>query len=271
MLALLLLLLGSLLRRGLTVSWVDTEGSVGPPGAEIFFFVAALNQMQREEAAQDGSTAGAFERERTRAGAPLRKALELELAATTTDYICDALAASRSDEAYMLAQDDLAADPEWAGDRLLIIERGMALVADGMPTEGPELEEHNALYQEYLNAWKAKALERLLEFRKEYEGKSRAKLVAAYIKMWADNRSHKTQVDESYVTSLLYAVRACAGVRAGADAPIPSAIDHSRCAGHQQMVFESRAEVRDMPQEMRDVFVETLNRIDMEGSTAAGK
>ena len=118
--------------------------------------------MQREEAAQDGSTAGAFERERTRAGAPLRKALELELAATTTDYICDALAASRSDEAYMLAQDDLAADPEWAGDRLLIIERGMALVADGMPTEGPELEEHNALYQEYLNAWKAKALERLL-------------------------------------------------------------------------------------------------------------
>lgn len=249
----------NLFQRGEAVKFSDGDGT-------FFLYVSALNAPEREEAILDGATAQARASVLNGPGSETYEALKGGLDAMTHEELVRELLPTKGFEAWNLAQDDLAADSYWRGDRLLLIERGDRAVTAGHTLSEEDQEKLAELNQEYLAAWRERAVLRLEEFRRELDELTDPELVEAYLKAHAQARSLSAQVDSYRVTMVYFGTRPCQGVERE-----DSSIDHSACDGHQRRLFPSREAVSNAPTDLLQILVAAAERLDREGQAALGK
>jgi hypothetical protein len=112
---------------------------------DVLVWINALTSIERDECVLDASVAQAAERELNGPGSNTFEAMQVELEKAPRDQIVEGLCLNRASEAWMLGQDDLHADEEWRGDRLLLIERLDASIEQGMEISDEEREKYSEL------------------------------------------------------------------------------------------------------------------------------
>jgi hypothetical protein len=251
--------LTALYQRGEEVEFEDTDG-------KFFLYVAALTENEREEALLDGATAQAEARVLNGPGSKRWEGMLSELTRAERPLVIERHLMLRGVEAWMLGQDDLHADDYWRGDRLLLIERGDALVESGAKLDEEERQSLLDLNAEYLTAWRERTVARLKVMQSEYESSSDEDLQNSYLKAFMENMASRSQMEEYRITQLFYGVRACDGVMTST-----GKFDHSNCDGHRRMVFPTRAAVRQAPDELKELLIPVGDRLDQQGGDVLGK
>lgn len=251
--------LTNLFQRGEAVEFKDGDGS-------FFLYVAAMNAVEREEAILDGATAQAKAIVLEGPGSENHDTLVAQLQTLSHEDLVKELLPTKGIEAWNLAQDDLHAEDYWRGDRLLLIERGDSAVSAGFDLSDEDHEKLAKLNQEYLAAWREKAVSRLEQFKLELSEKTAGELIEAYAKAFAQARSLSAQVDAYRLTMLYYGTRPCQGT------PLEKgSVDHSACGGHQRRLFPSREAVASSPDDLLKILIPVAEKLDRDGSAALGK
>lgn len=150
---------------------------------------------------------------------------------------------------------ELRDDPDWA-EKFSIMDRSEDLAA--LPPEDAErkmLEQINAEYLAQVAQMQASERDFLL---RKYQASTDADLVEAYVDTFLERRGSEVAIAEFAVTELWYAARVCDGVR-GSD----GTFDHGGCDGHRLTAFESKVEVRDLPEALQDELRAALAELTM--------
>lgn len=249
----------SLFQKGEPVRMEDENGV-------FFLYVAAMTATEREEAVTDGAVARAREAVATGPDSETGQRLRDELQASDRVEIIERLLVSRGAEAWTLGQDDLHSDEHWRGDRLLLIERGDAILNNGgeLPTE--RMQDLEKLNEEYLAAWREKSIARAALWKTDYESMTTETLVEEYIKTWVATRTLQAQIEAYTSTMLFYGTRVCNGVEEST-----GRVNHDRCNGHVDRLFPDREAARSMPDPLRERLLPVANNLDQSGQAALGK
>lgn len=220
------------------------------------FWVQVLNQFEMEEARSDGQVA------RARLAMALKEHGSDELAKVMATIFVDGIPAvidllveGKSFEFRLAATEAVANDPEWK-ERLEIADRQDEIIS--RPASDPErklLDQINAdwlaLTQEMVELDQA-------DLRARLEGLSEDALVEEYKQYYIDRRGAALGMAEYSLIEIWYATRCCDGVKSD-----EGEWDHSACEGHELQAYESKAEVRKLPEELQDLLGGAVRDLEM--------
>lgn len=218
-------------------------------------WVQVLNPFEVEEARHDAQVA------RSRLvmalkehGSDEMKFVETQLWADGEDGARKKLVQVKSSEILMKAVDAIRDDPDWS-ERLDIMTRS----DDDAPLEDVERKALEEINREYLAEVNRRVKDEEDFLTQQWAQASRQDLLEEYTRIYIERRGTDLAAAEYRVTELWYGVRVCEGVLDEAG----GTWDHSACEGHQVQVFESKAEVRRLPEHLGNLYGEAYNSLAM--------
>lgn len=144
-------------------------------------------------------------------------------------------------------------DPDWK-ERLDILERSDDILAK--PIEDPERELLDRINKEYVEEIEARHNRELDWQKKSLEQTTDAQLIEEYADAYLDRRASELARGEYELAEMFYAARVCDAVKKGDD------WDHEKCQ-HKMRAFESKAEVRDLPEGLQKVLKAGLAELNL--------
>lgn len=220
-------------------------------------FVKALNPYEQQEARQDAQVA------RARIVMALQEFGSDELDKVKSTFFVDGRAGAitkildhRASDALLKATDEVANDPDWK-ERLEIAERTDEILAK--PPEDPERKLLHQINEQYLVDVNKRIDDEVAYQRTTVEAQSDDELIEEYIKIYIELYGQGSAIAEHQLTSMWYAIRVCEAVPPAAG----DAWDHSKCDGHQVQLYESKVEVRYLPEELQNLYKDTLRELDL--------
>jgi hypothetical protein len=165
-----------------------------------------------------------------------------------------ALVEIRVREAMVDAVEAIRNDPDWL-ERLEIADRSEELLA--RPPDDDERRLLDDINRDYLTE-----LNERVAATRDFEAQRLEALDADALRTEAtrsyiDRRGGDAALDEYTLTELWYAARACDGVR------IDDGWDHGACDSHRVRVWETKAEIRELPADLGELLAETVGRLNM--------
>lgn len=204
----------------------ELELGTDEDGKPVLVWVSKPNQFERSEARKDGlfgkqRALMALQPTDERALAVRHEASQLD-----DEKLVTALLVPRRMELYVLARDDVRADPEW-NERMDLLERWDALVADDPEHEigEEEAKRFEEVSTQFLDAVQAALEIRVREIRAEFETMGREELLDAYVEAWRQAEALDAFQRESQITELYYALRDCGATQKKPD----DTWDHAKC------------------------------------------
>lgn len=222
------------------------------PGTEVVFedgtvmWLQVMNPFEVDDARKDAQAArGRLTNALKMVGSQDFDAVMGSFLARGREKAIDDLVNAKSLEWYLKAQQDIEVDPDWK-ERMAIIERtSEENVALGLE---PEEKEYLATIN---NEWLAEIEKRLRDEqdyqRGHWERMNEAELMDEYREVYLDRRGNDLAVREYNLTEMFYGCRVC-DAAPDEDGRFTSTA-HQAC-NHKERVFESKEEVRELPEEM---------------------
>lgn len=173
----------------------------------------------------------------------------------------DHLVNSKSTNIMIKIIETLQTDPDWK-ERVEIMERSEELI--GRPAEDSERQLLDKANTDYTDEVQKQYTQEMDFLTAQYTKMSEEDLWAEFQEQYLDQRGMEVALREFKLTELWYAVRACEGVQTG------DHWDHGACEGHRVRVFESKAEIRDLPTELQDLLLEGMGKLHMTERQAKG-
>jgi hypothetical protein len=219
-------------------------------------WLQVMNPFERDEAQHDASVA------RSRLTLALRDQPDSEELAQVRsmfvgagrDAAIEAIMEAKKVDLFLEIMDELKTEEEWR-ERVEVLQRTADLST--VPTEAErtyliELQEAFALEV-------AKRLESAIMVDREVLEESSDDVLYEKYKDWfLEQRGGVAGMGEYRMTEMWYSCRACVGVK-GED----GVWDHSECEGHQVRVFESKDEVRHLPEALQARIIGALMELEM--------
>lgn len=146
-------------------------------------------------------------------------------------------------------------DPEWK-ERLDILDR---TDASESTLEPAEKELYEKLQIEYVAEVQRRTEEEEAFLTQQYAKATEEELREEYKRLYIDRRGTEVANNEYRVTEVLLGARVCEGTRVD-DA---GDWDHSPCEGHEVPVYESKAEVRALPEDLAELIGAGFQRLAM--------
>ena len=230
----------------------------GPDGP-VLVWVNKLNAFQRNDAQRDGAAGQSRRALGLGEDSENIKLLRARIPTYTSESLIGAVLAPRASEFYLAGRDDVHADEAWT-ERLVLIERGDALAADGSHQTQEEAAQLAELNLAYLGAVEEASEVRRADAAKDLEGEERGALEALYVEAYKRMLTFEAFQDEYNRTEIFYALRDCQGVAT------PEGHDHTRCT-HQRLL-PSRAGVAELPEELLERVQNTINLLNMPPASA---
>lgn len=217
-------------------------------------WLQVLNPFQTEEARHDAQVA------RSRLVMALKEHGSAEMAFVEAALWQDGEAGARArlvedkcNEAIAKIVNDIRDDPDWK-ERLDIMDRS----DDTATLEDSEKALLTEIQLAYVGAiQKAMDSERDY-FTSKYSDADRQTLLDEYSKIYIDRRGAELATAEYRVVEIWYGARVCEGTHDES-----GTWDHSACEGHQVQVFESKAEVRQLPTDLSDLLSTAYDELSM--------
>lgn len=222
------------------------------PGKEVVFedgtvmWLQVMNPFEVDDARKDAQAArGRLTNALKAIGSQDFDAVMGSFLARGKENAISDLVNAKSLEWYIKAQQEIEVDPEWT-ERMAIIERtSEESVAVGLePAEKEYLATIN-------NEWLAEIDKRLREEqeyqRGHWERMSEAELLEEYREVYLDKRGNDLAVREYNLTEMYYGCRVC---DAAPDEDGHFSADAHKACNHKERVFETKEEVRELPEEL---------------------
>jgi len=227
-------------------------------GTPVVVWIKKLNAFEDAEARKDGMAARAARILALKAeDCPDRVNVLDQIDRQPIEWLRGQVAESGYEEDYLKAVDDVEADEEWH-DELDSLRRMNSILIEGdVPEDDPrwmELGDKNGQYLEAVN----KALHARQEARQEETEKiPREDLVDKFMELWLERQSSDDWIEAKQVTEVFYALRDCQATKAE-----DGHWDHRTC-NHGRRLLESRAQVRELPQQMLEAVVNKIRTITL--------
>lgn len=162
--------------------------------------------------------------------------------------------ASKSSNRILKIVEGLKNDPEWT-ERLEILDRTDQ--AD-RPLEEAEQRLLSDLQHQYVTEVSKRMADEEEYLRQQYANADEATLITEYEKLYLERRGADLATAEYRIVEIWYGARVCEGVQDAA-----GDWNHDACEGHQLRVFETKAEVRSLPEDLGDLLGEVYNNLSM--------
>ena len=219
-------------------------------------WVQVLSPFEQQTARNDAQIARARKRMALRDHASdeqlrVRNTFEEDGREAALDRLVDIKAGKATYQIFL----DLEDDPDWK-ERLQILRRGMDDAAE--PPSGEEQELVAKIDREYAEEIERRHNDERRAIRHQYENIGDDQLWEAYLESWLDQRGDDAAVLEYQMYQVLYGARVCFGVKND-----DGTWDHAECNGHTERVFETKEEVRDLPQQLIDAVLRVYRLVDM--------
>lgn len=223
---------------------------------DMVIWVQALNPYERDEAVHDAQVARSRIVMAMREAGEERVKVEARLQEFGVDVISDEMAGVKSTEKLSDYADEIRQDPDWR-ERMEILERtdGDNSAKPLEPVETDLLEKINREYIEEI--LKREETEREYLTR-SYQRMERPELLDAYMDMYLDKRGAEVANSEYLLTEMWYGARVCEGVRDD-----DGVWDHSKCAEHTERIWDSKGEVRSLPEGIQTVLRDSIRTLEM--------
>ena len=239
--------------RRLPDLYVDGKVLVLKDGTVMWLQV--LNPFEADEARHDAQVA------RSRLVMALTRHGSDEMAFVETAYWQDGIEGARKRLVEAKASDRLLSsvesidnDPDWT-ERLDIIRR-----SDGdRPYEEAEKELLAALQVEYIDEIQARSDTEEAFTNTQYATVGRDDLIEEYGKLYIERRGTELATAEYRVCEIWYGARACDGVLSDDG----TTWTHAACESHRLQVFESKADVRNLAEDLGDVIGTAYDELAM--------
>lgn len=217
-------------------------------------WMQVLNPLQADEARHDAQVA------RSRLVMALKKHggdemafVEAALWQDGLNGARDRVVESKANGVLMRIVDELRNDSDWT-ERLEIINR----VDEGdEPREKIELELLSSVQSEYIDEVQKRIKSEEDYLREKYKAAGEDELREEYAKLYIDRRGGEMAAAEFRVVELWYGARVCDGVQT------EDGWNHDKCESHALQLFETKAEVRQLPAELSDLFSKGLEDLAM--------
>ena len=211
--------------------------------AEMVVWVARLNAFERAEVNKDASAGRAKRLHLLRTDDEELMMLESAITDYSRDDIIASLVNAAGNENFVKAVDDIRADKEWR-EKLEVIERGRSLAQDQVTPDQEELNRLGELYGSYQEEVGRRQARFDNETRAELNELDDEALREKYRDTYKSMLASTAWIEEQQVSEIFYALRECE-----ADPGNPT--DHTKC-DHSKRFLESRADVRQLPDEVYD-------------------
>lgn len=218
-------------------------------------WLQVMNPFERDEATHDASVA------RSRIMLALKetpdsdesKALRAMWVDTGRDGAIDVLIEAKKIEIFLEVMDEMKTDDEWR-EKVEMLQR-----VEDLSTVASETErEYIMAVQEQFALELARRLESATLVEKDILSEmSDEQVYDRYKEWWIEQRGGSIALAEYRLTEIWYAARACVAVRDGDD------WDHSGCDGHTVRVFESKDDVKHLPEGLQKYLVEELAELEI--------
>ena len=169
------------------------------------------------------------------------------------DAVVDGLAEAETTRNVGKIIDSVRNDPDWS-ERVEILDRGDEETAGQLTSEEERL--LTSLQGEYL-AEVGKRIESERGFAKErYASMDEESLWSEFLQSWLDRLGDEAAMVEYDLGRLSYGARVCEGVLND------GVWEHTACAGHTERIWESTAELRQLPEELTKGLVAKLGEVE---------
>jgi hypothetical protein len=232
-------------------------------GTEVVFkdatvmWMQALNPFQVDEARHDAQVARsrltmALKSEH---GSDERAKVEAMFLADGHDAAVSRLVDAKVGDKVMEIVEAIHDDPEWK-ERVDLQERAEEIRAT--PASDAEIKLLEDVEREYVQEVLRRQQGERDFYQMQFDGMDDKGLIDAYIDWYIDRRGGTVAMAEYSLTEVWYAARVCEGTR-GDD----GSWDHGKCEGHQMQAFETKAEVRELPEDMQTLMSETTRSLNL--------
>lgn len=180
------------------------------------------------------------------------------------EQIIDVLAASHQGEWMLKATQEVMDDPEWS-ERMTVLER-----ADDPDLPAATQEEKDLVARvsrEYFIELNERIEREEAAEKRRLEAFSDDDLREEYLDLWIERRGGEAAAVTYRVNECFYAARACDGVKHEDDDGNVT-WDHSACDTHRERAYESVSDLRELPDDLQQVLVETMESLNMEVTQA---
>jgi hypothetical protein len=243
--------------RRLTDLFVEGKAVPLPDGVG-HLWVQVINSYEREECVSDAQVARARLILALKQNGDERTKVEGRLAEIGFEAMAKDLATARAGQKLPQFADEMRDDPEWK-ERMEIV-----LKTDFEDNSAPATEAETILLAK-LNA------EIMSEFEKRendetdflmrgFNRMTDEEFINEWVEEWIDRKGTQLAGNEFRLTELWYASRYCEATRNE-----DGVLDHGKCGGHRDRIFESKAEARSAPNALQELIRNAIDDMALEG------
>lgn len=151
--------------------------------------------------------------------------------------------------------DSIKSDPDWK-EKLEIMDRSDELLARA--AEDVERKLLTDINHEYVEEVTRRQNEEEAYLEKKFREFTDEQLIADYVELYVGRRGADVAAAEFMLTEIWYAARVCEGVEMA-----PGEYDHSECENHVLQAYETKAEVRSLPEDLQQELAGVMQTLNM--------
>lgn len=227
-----------------------------------YLWVQALNSYQRDECVSDAQVARSRLVMALREKGDERLKIEGRYFESGKVAMVQDLAAHRSSAKMGEYVEDMRADPEWSERMDILLRTDDSDTAKPLTLE--EVELLSRVNRAVMDEMSKRENEEQAFLVQKYEKMPDDELIDEWTDDWLEGRGGEIASAEYKLTEIWYATRWCNAT------PTDGDLDHSGCDGHREKVFENRAEVRDVTDDLKRLIISTLTDLNLAGNDPKG-
>lgn len=223
----------------------------------LVLWLQVLNPFEQDEAKHDAQVARSrlVMALRSEHGSDERMKIEGWLMADGRDQALERLFTAKLAESMLNTLTDIRDDPEWQ-ERMEIAERADELLA--RPAEDPERKLMEQINSDYLAEIEKRQVAERSFLERRYDGATSNDIVEEYVNYYVERRGNEVAIAEYNLTELWYAARVCDGQQQP-----DGTWDHDGCESHRLQVWETKADVRSLPEELSEPLYAAMGELNM--------
>lgn len=242
--------------RRLTELFVQGKAVDLPGGGHLW--VQVINSFERDECLSDAQVSRARLILALKDQGHERLKVQGRLAEIGLDAMAKELAEARAGAKSGDFADEMRDDPDWK-ERMNIILRTDWDNAAKPPTEG-ELLTMQKINEEVLGELVRREEEETEFLVRRFRRMDEEEFVDEWVNEWVERRGSGLATQEYRLTELWYAARYC-----DARPNEEGELDHTRCEGHRERVFETKQDARSAPNELQELLRGALDELNLAG------
>lgn len=232
--------------------------SVTLPGDNGYLWVQAINSFERDECISDAQVSRSRLILALRESGDERMKVKARLAERGLDSMIEDLATVRAEGKLGDFTDQMRDDPDWK-ERMEII-----LKTDYESTSKP-LTEEEVLLMAKVNAAVMEELQKRQKDEHDFLVRSLGRMaeddfIDEWVEEWLDRRGGILAQGEYQLTEIWFATRFCE-----AQPKEDGELDHSKCDGHRERLFQTKNDARSAPDELQTLLRDALLDLNIEG------